>query len=62
MLDSNPDIDIVMGAHVTLLGRRIDRYPMWQYARRLFATAASLALGLDVYDGRVGNSKRQTLI
>lgn len=54
VLDANTDIDIVMGARVKLLGRRIDRHAFRHYAGRVFATAASLALRLDVYDTQCG--------
>lgn len=54
VLDANPDIDIVMGARVKLLGRRIDRNASRHYAGRVFATAASLALRLGVYDTQCG--------
>ena len=54
VLDARPDIDIVMGSRVKLLGRRIDRHAYRHYAGRAFATAASLALGLDVYDTQCG--------
>jgi dolichyl-phosphate beta-glucosyltransferase len=54
ILDAHPDIDIVMGSRVKLLGRRIDRHAHRHYAGRVFATAASLALGLEVYDTQCG--------
>ena len=54
VLDANPQIEIVMGARVKLLGRHVDRYPFRHYSGRLFATAASLALNLAVYDTQCG--------
>jgi len=54
VLDENPEIDIVMGARVKLLGRHVERYPFRHYSGRLFATAASLALHLGVYDTQCG--------
>lgn len=52
--DAHPDVDIVMGARVNMLGRHVDRRPLRHYAGRLFATAASMALRIAVYDTQCG--------
>jgi putative flippase GtrA len=54
VLDRLPNVEIVMGARVALLGRRIDRKATRHYSGRLFATAASLVLSLPVYDTQCG--------
>jgi dolichyl-phosphate beta-glucosyltransferase len=54
VFEARPDIDIVMGARVKLLGRDVVRSLARHYSGRVFATAASFALGVPVYDTQCG--------
>lgn len=53
-LDTRPEIDIVTGARIKMVGRRIDRNPFRHYSGRAFATAVSLLFGIEMYDTQCG--------
>jgi len=54
VLAEHDEIDVVLGSRIPLLGRSIQRHPMRSVLGRTFARAASLILGLGMYDTQCG--------
>jgi dolichyl-phosphate beta-glucosyltransferase len=49
-----PTVEMVLGARVRLLGKKIERNPVRHYLGRGFATAVAFTLAIDIYDSQCG--------